>query len=39
MKPDELLLVDEVGSNTSQEKDGNIGGEIFLCLNGGKPKQ
>jgi hypothetical protein len=30
-RPDRLLFVDEVGSNTSQTKDGNVGGEKFLC--------
>ena len=33
IRPDRLLFVDEeVGSNTSQTKDGNnVGGELFLC--------
>lgn len=31
VRPDRLLFVDEVGSNTSQTKDGNVGGERFLC--------
>ena len=31
VRPDRLLFVDEVGSNTSQTKDGNVGGEKFLC--------
>jgi hypothetical protein len=26
-----LVFVDKVSSNTSQAKDGNIGGETFLC--------
>jgi len=39
LRPDKLLFVDEVGSNTSQAKDGNIGGEKFLCLSGGRPQQ
>jgi hypothetical protein len=39
LRPDKLLFVDEVGSNTSQVKDGNIGGEKFLCLTGGRPQQ
>ena len=30
VRPDRLLFVDEVGSNTSQTKDGNLGGERFL---------
>jgi len=28
--PDKVLFVDEVGCNTSQKNDGNIGGEKFL---------
>jgi hypothetical protein len=36
LRPDKLLFVDEVGSNTSQVKDGNIGCEKFLCLNEGE---
>lgn len=31
IRPDKMLFVDEVGSNTSQTKDGNVGGEKFLC--------
>ena len=30
-RPDKLIFVDEVGSNTNTSKDGNIGGEKFLC--------
>lgn len=30
-RPDKLIFVDEVGSNTSTTKDGNVGGEKFLC--------
>jgi len=37
--PDRLLFVDEVGSNTSQTKDGNVGGELFLCGKGERPQQ
>jgi hypothetical protein len=29
--PDWLIFVDEVGFNTSQTKDGQVGGEKFLC--------
>jgi hypothetical protein len=29
--PDWLIFVDEVGCNTSQTKDGQVGGEKFLC--------
>jgi hypothetical protein len=38
-RPDKLLFVDEVGSNTSQVKDGNVGGEKYLCIKGGRPQQ
>jgi hypothetical protein len=32
IRPDRLVFVDKVGSNTSQLKDGsNVGGELFLC--------
>ena len=31
VRPDRLLFVDEVGSNTLQTKDGSVGGERFLC--------
>ena len=30
MHPEKVLFVDEVGCNTSQKSDGNIGGEKFL---------
>jgi hypothetical protein len=37
--PDKLLFVDEVGSNTSTTKDGNLlGGEKFLCERLGRPQ-
>ena len=39
LHPNKLLFVDEVGSNTSQAKDGNIGGEKFLVLNDARPQQ
>jgi hypothetical protein len=26
-----LIFVDEVGSNTSQAKDGQVGGHTYLC--------
>ena len=39
IRPDRLLFVDEVGSNTSQTKDGNVGGELFLCGKGERPQQ
>ena len=37
--PDWLLFVDEVGSNTSQAKDGNVGGQLYLCTVDGRPQQ
>jgi hypothetical protein len=30
--------VDEVGRNTSQAKDGTIGGKTFLCTKEGRPQ-
>ena len=39
IRPDRLLFVDEVGSNTSQTKDGNVGGELFLCGKGERLQQ
>jgi hypothetical protein len=29
--PEKLIFVNEVGSNSSTTKDGNVGGEKFLC--------
>jgi hypothetical protein len=37
-RPDKVLFVDEVGSNTSTTKDGNIGGEKFLCHISARPQ-
>ncbi len=37
--PDWLLFVDECGSNTSQTKDGNVGGQLYLCTIDGQPQQ
>lgn len=37
-RPDKLLFVDEVGSNTNTTKDGNIGGEKFLCEASSRPQ-
>jgi hypothetical protein len=34
--PDWLIFVDEVGCNTSQTKDGQVGGEKFLCAADGR---
>jgi len=33
-----LIFVNEVGSNTSQTKYGNIGGQTFLCTPYGRPQ-
>jgi hypothetical protein len=30
--PDHLIFVDEVGSNASQTKDGQVGGQTYLCM-------
>jgi hypothetical protein len=35
---DHLIFVDKVGSNTSQTKDGNVGGQTFLCTADGRPQ-
>jgi hypothetical protein len=37
-RPDKLVFVDEVGSNTSTTKDGNVGGEKFLCEKMARPQ-
>jgi hypothetical protein len=37
-RPDKLIFVDEVGSNTSTTKDGNVGGEKFLCHAKSRPQ-
>jgi len=34
IQPDKFLTVDEVGCNTSQKNDGNIGGELMLTAKG-----
>ena len=39
LHPDKLLFMDEVGSNTSQAKDRNIGGKKFLILNDKRTQQ
>jgi hypothetical protein len=33
------LFVDECGSNTSQAKDGQVGGQMYLCSIDGRPQQ
>lgn len=37
-RPDRLVFVDEVGSNTSTTKDGNVGGEKYLCAANSRPQ-
>ncbi len=37
-RPDELVFVDKVGSNMSTTKDGNVGGEKFLCEKMARPQ-
>jgi hypothetical protein len=37
-RPDKLIFVDEVGSYTSTTKDGNVGGEKFVCEAGARPQ-
>jgi hypothetical protein len=34
-----LVFVDKVGSNTSQTKDGHVGGQTYLCTKEGRPQQ
>ncbi len=36
--PEKLIFVDEVGSNASTTKDGNVGGEKFLCETDAQPQ-
>ena len=36
--PEKLIFVDEVGSNTSTTKDGNLGGEKFQCEADARPQ-
>jgi len=36
--PEWLVFIDEVGSNTSQSKDGAIGGQTYLCTKDGRPQ-
>ncbi len=37
--PELVVFVDEVGSNTSQTKDGQVGCETYLCAAKGRPQQ
>ncbi len=37
-RPDKLVFVDEVGSNTSTTNDGKVGGEKFLCERTARPQ-
>jgi len=39
LHPSKVIFVDEVGNNTSQSNDGNVGGEKFICSAGGRPQQ
>jgi hypothetical protein len=34
-----MIFVDEVGNNTSQAKDGQVGGKTYLCSKDGQPQQ
>jgi hypothetical protein len=36
--PDHLIFIDEVGSNTLQAKDGQVGGQTYLCSVDGRPQ-
>jgi hypothetical protein len=36
--PEWLAFMDEVGSNTSQAKYGNVGGQTYLCTKDGHPQ-
>jgi hypothetical protein len=36
--PDHLIFKDEVGSNTLQAKDGQVGGQTYLCSVDGRPQ-
>jgi hypothetical protein len=38
LHPEWLVFVDEVGSNTSQVKDGAIGGQTYFCWKEGHPQ-
>ena len=37
--PDYIIVVDEVGGNTSQKSDGYVGGELMFCKTGKMPQQ
>ena len=37
--PDHFIFVDKVGNNTSQAKDGQVGGQTYLCSKDGRPQQ
>lgn len=37
--PNQLVFVVEVGSSTSQTKDGKVGGEMYLCTKNGQPQK
>ena len=37
--PDMIIVMDEVGGNTSQKGDGHLGGELMLCETGKSPQR
>ena len=37
--PDYCIVLDEVGGNTNQKGDGNVGGELMLCERGKTPQK
>jgi hypothetical protein len=37
-RPDKMLFVDKVGSKTSTTKDGNVGGDKYLCHLSARPR-
>jgi hypothetical protein len=37
--PEWVLFVDECGSNTSQAKGGQVGGQTYLCSRTGRPRK
>jgi hypothetical protein len=39
LHPNKVIFVNEVGNNTRQPNDRNIGGEKFICTAGGRPQQ
>jgi len=37
--PDHFIFVNQVGNNTTQAKDGQVGGQTYLCSKDGRPQQ